>query len=82
MALGLPVITTKVGLEGLHCKPEQEILVAENPDEFIKQIFRLQSNSEFARLLSINAYRYVLKNHSWSEKVAPVVTSINNLIKN
>lgn len=82
MALGLPSITTSTGLEGLDSIPGQDILLANTPDEFTKQILRLNNDREFAQLLSINAFKYVQKNHSWSGKLAPVTIAINNLLSN
>ncbi|CAH7142297.1 Glycosyl transferase family 1 [Vibrio chagasii] len=82
MALGLPSITTATGLEGLDSIPEQDILVADTPDEFTKQILRIDNDTEFAKSISVNALSYVQTNHSWSGKLAPVTISINNLLSN
>ncbi|MDA0146573.1 glycosyltransferase family 4 protein [Vibrio sp. RW] len=82
MALGLPSITTATGLEGLDSTPEQDILVADTPDEFTKQILRIDNDIEFAKFLSVNALNYVQNNHSWSGKLAPVTIAINNLLSN
>ena len=38
MALGKVVLTTAVGVEGIEAKNRQEILIADTPEEFIKQI--------------------------------------------
>ncbi|ASI89238.1 glycosyl transferase family 1 [Vibrio mediterranei] len=82
MALGLPSITTSTGLEGLESIPEQEILVADTPDEFTDQILRIDNDIEFAKSISENAHNYVQHNHSWSGKLAPVTIAINNLLSN
>ncbi|XNS74329.1 glycosyltransferase family 4 protein [Vibrio cyclitrophicus] len=82
MALGLPSITTATGLEGLDSIPGEDILIAETPDEFTKQILRIDNDIEFAMSLSINAFNYVQHNHSWSGKLAPVTITINNLLSN
>ncbi len=38
MALGKVVLTTAVGVEGIEAKNRQEILIADTPEEFVKQI--------------------------------------------
>lgn len=80
MALGLPTVTTATGLEGLDSTPGQDILIADTPDEFIKQILRIDNDTEFAKSLSVNALSYVQNNHSWSGKLAPVTIAIKNLL--
>jgi glycosyltransferase involved in cell wall biosynthesis len=42
MALGKPVITTKIGAEGILYKNEDNICIAENPDDFLKYVQKLQ----------------------------------------
>ena len=82
MALGLPSITTATGLEGLDSLPEQDILIADTPDEFTQQILRIDNDAEFAKFLSVNAFNYVQNSHSWSGKLSPVTVAINNLLSN
>ncbi|WP_282150308.1 glycosyltransferase family 4 protein [Vibrio diabolicus] len=79
MALGIPSITTRTGLEGLESVPGKDILLADTPDEFIKHISKLYHDPEFARTLSENAYSYIQSNHSWSGKLKPAIKAIDNL---
>lgn len=41
LAAGRPVVSTSVGAEGLDLLPEEEILIADTPEEFATQIMRL-----------------------------------------
>ena len=38
MALGKTIISSSIGLEGIHATDKKEVLIANNPDEFIAQI--------------------------------------------
>ncbi len=35
---GLPVVSTSIGAEGIHCKPGENILIADNPQAFADAI--------------------------------------------
>ncbi len=82
MALGIPSITTSTGLEGLEAQPEKDILISDNPEQFVTQILKLEKDRDFAQKLSINAFKYVQFTHSWSGKLKPVTIAIEKLLKN
>lgn len=82
MALGIPSVTTSTGLEGLEAIPEKDILVADTAETFIQHVLRLEKDPEYAKEISINAYKYVQSNHTWSGKLSPVTNAINNLLLN
>ncbi|PKH05320.1 glycosyltransferase family 4 protein [Moritella sp. Urea-trap-13] len=82
MALGIPSITTSTGLEGLEAQPEKDILISDNPEQFVSQIIKLEKDRDFAQKISINAFRYVQSTHSWSGKLNPVTTAIEKLLQN
>jgi glycosyltransferase involved in cell wall biosynthesis len=81
MALGIPVITTSIGLEGLAALPGKDILIADAVEVYIKHIQELENNPAYAEEISLNAYKYVKKSHSWSGKLKPVINAIDYLIK-
>jgi glycosyltransferase involved in cell wall biosynthesis len=41
MSLGLPVVTTRIGAEGMHLQDGIHALVADEPDEFADAVVRL-----------------------------------------
>src|ERR1019366_5487036 len=65
MAMGKAVVSTSVGAEGLPVRSEQDILIADEPDEFANAVVGLlidrKRRGEIGR-----AAREVAQQHSWS----------------
>ncbi|MEY0174940.1 glycosyltransferase family 4 protein [Providencia rettgeri] len=80
MALGIPVIATSTGLEGLHATPDKEILVANTPEIYVEKILLLHNNHQFSKKISENGYVYVKGQHSWSNKLKPLCEKIHQLL--
>lgn len=65
MALGLPVVTTSIGCEGIALRPGEHALVADTPDRFADAVIRLlRDHDERARLGSAGR-RLVEGSYSW-----------------
>jgi glycosyltransferase involved in cell wall biosynthesis len=62
MSLGLPIVTTTIGYEGITADPEIHLKVADTPIDFINQISFLLDNYQKRVQLGQNAREY-LKNH-------------------
>lgn len=71
MSLGLPVITTEVGYEGLSAKINFELLVSNSPEEFANSILELNRDEAKYQELAVNARRYVSQNHDWKKLLIP-----------
>ncbi len=65
MACGLPIISTKTGVSGLDVVPDQHVLIANTPEEFVKQITRVIENNELYNSLRSNAHHLIKKKYSW-----------------
>jgi glycosyltransferase involved in cell wall biosynthesis len=65
MAAGVPVISTKVGVEGLSIKDGHHILLANNPEEFIEKINLLLKNRNLYQTIQKNAYQLIKNEYSW-----------------
>ena len=79
--MGIPAITTSIGLEGLFAVDGESIVVANTPHEFVSTILKLFNDPSFGKTISKNGLGYVQQNHSWSEKLQPLIQVINNLIE-
>jgi glycosyltransferase involved in cell wall biosynthesis len=66
MAMGLPIISTSIGVSGLDVKDEREVLIAENEEQFILKINEILQNEKLYFSLQKNAYQLVKKKYSWS----------------
>lgn len=81
MALGIPTITSSIGLEGLDAKQNKEILVSDTIESYVKNITKLNTDLFFAKSVAENAYKYVQEHHSWSQKLAPLISTINSILR-
>jgi len=64
MAVKIPVITSTLGLGDIKAEIGKDILIADTPDEFVKQIKYLSDNKH-QQEIGNNGYNYVLEKHSW-----------------
>jgi polysaccharide biosynthesis protein PslH len=65
MAMGLPVVSTRQGIEGLNVRPGRDLLVGENPAEFAVLVCRLLDNDLAREELGVAGRRFVEANHRW-----------------
>jgi sugar transferase (PEP-CTERM/EpsH1 system associated) len=65
LACGLPVITTRLGLEGINAKPGEDILVADTGQEFYEATKKLLETEEFYSSLSLNGAKLIRREYSW-----------------
>lgn len=69
MAMGMPVISTTVGAEGLPVGNERELLLADTPREFAEAVVRVLTNQTLARELGKRAARLVREQFGWNRAV-------------
>ncbi len=65
LALGVPVITTSKGMEGLDLIPEEHLLVADQPAEFAGQVMRLFHDTDLHERLSEAGRKRVKTLYDW-----------------
>ena len=66
-ACGLPVVSTKVGVEGLSIENEVHLLIEDDMDVFAHKIKRLLTDNELSKMLGINARNFVVENYTWTK---------------
>lgn len=66
MAAGVPVISTRLGAEGLNANDHEQILLAENAAEFSACIRSLLANPEYALKLRSAALNLVTGHYNWA----------------
>lgn len=59
MALGRIIITTSLGLEGIHAEHKKHVLIADTPKEFVECIQYCYDNKKMLNLMSQNAFTFV-----------------------
>lgn len=65
MALGTPVVSTSRGAEGLEARPGADILIADEPTEFVGAVLHLLGDSMLRAKLVVNGRRLVRERYSW-----------------
>ncbi|MFH1415430.1 MAG: glycosyltransferase family 4 protein [Elusimicrobiota bacterium] len=65
MATGLPVISTSLGAEGVGAEEGLNILIADTPADFVKQIEFLMTDRKMRSKLVSEGSKFVRENYDW-----------------
>lgn len=66
MAMGIPVITNDVGIEGIDLTDGKNILVANSDEEFIAKTIELLKNDDIRNCMSVKSKEFIKYNHKWN----------------
>ncbi|MCD6194553.1 MAG: glycosyltransferase [Candidatus Aminicenantes bacterium] len=66
MALGVPVVATPIGSQGIKAVPGKHLFVEESIENFAQKVVSLLQNEEIARKMAQEARRLVEEHYSWS----------------
>jgi sugar transferase (PEP-CTERM/EpsH1 system associated) len=77
-ASGLPVVSTSMGAEGIRCHNEQDILLADTPQQYIDKIHLLISNEQQYNSLSDKALTNITQNYSWESILEPMLAMLTD----
>jgi len=72
MFYGLPVVTTSIGNEGIEAVPEEDVLVADTPQEFARKVIKVLKDRQLWKQLSFNGNKFVKDGFS-QEKVWGII---------
>lgn len=65
MAAGVPVVTTKIGIEGIRATNGEEVLVADSPTELAQATVEIIKNKNLYQKITLAARRLVEKEYCW-----------------
>lgn len=65
MAVGTPVVSTTIGVQGLPLVHGRDVLVADSPDEFANAVVALLGDQQLQKRLSENAQQIVRGLYGW-----------------
>lgn len=77
MALGLPTVSTTMGLEGFHAVHGRDLLIADSTEDLAAAVIRLLDDRGFAEAMALAARHYVESTHSWPAMLAPMIELID-----
>jgi glycosyltransferase involved in cell wall biosynthesis len=74
MAAGLPVITTSQGNGGIGAREEEEIIVADDPEEFAQRTVELLQNGHQRKAMGQRGMDFVRRNFDWNQIIKRLET--------
>ncbi|MCU0036427.1 glycosyltransferase family 4 protein [Escherichia coli] len=80
MALGMPVITSRVGYEGIGANINEEILIADNIDEYKSALEIIKDDIEYKNIAK-KARLFVENKFRWSQQLSTLTDNIEGLLK-
>jgi sugar transferase (PEP-CTERM/EpsH1 system associated) len=69
MAMGVPVVATSMANRGIHATPGQEILLADDPEQFAAATIRLFHDVHLRETLRNNAKQFIEQNFRWEKNL-------------
>ena len=80
LSMGIPVVSTRKGAEGLDLKHEHEILIEDDPMEFAESVIRLIGDNDFVKRLSNNGRRLMETKYSWQVICGQMMNKIDQMM--
>ncbi len=72
LAVGVPIVSTALGCEGIQVQPERDILVGDAPEEFAAQVLRLLNDPALGRELAANGRKLVQEKYDYRSACRPL----------
>lgn len=80
MAMGLPIVSTSVGCEGIGVEHGRDLLIADTSQEFADAVLRLLSGFELRKQLGEAGREFALQNYGWDSICAGLDSALNALV--
>ena len=80
MAMGVPVVSTTIGAEGLGAQDHKHLMIADNAETFANRCIEVLKNSECQQQLSQNALTWVRENYDWNLLCNQAKNSVESLL--
>lgn len=77
MSMGIPIVATSIASEGLTASNNENIMIADDPENFVENITLLFRDEKKYKFFSENSRRIVEENYSYKK----VVEKLENVIK-
>jgi sugar transferase (PEP-CTERM/EpsH1 system associated) len=69
MAMGVPVVTTSLGFEGIKAVPGNDLFVEDTPQRFAAQVLQLMQDEDLRKTIARNAQKVVEENYRWDKNL-------------
>lgn len=64
-AYAMPVVTTTIGLEGIHAELEKDVIVADTSEDFAKRVIELLEDKSMQEKLATNGRQLAQQKYDW-----------------
>jgi glycosyltransferase involved in cell wall biosynthesis len=81
MSMGIPVLSTRLGAEGLAARERENIMLAETPDEFVQKTLELLRDEQLRHKIGSNGRLLVTEKFSWQKGVEILEEVLNKLVQ-
>jgi sugar transferase (PEP-CTERM/EpsH1 system associated) len=81
MALGVPVVSTTVGAEGIDARDGEHLLLADRPEAFADAVAALARDAERRAALSARGRALVVERYDWQAVTEPLVETYDRLLR-
>jgi len=82
MAMKRPIVSTRIGCEGIALAHEESALFADTPEEFAEAVLRLFADADLRARLTAKAYQNVLEGYSWEANGRALDRVYHSLLNN
>ncbi|MCR4277378.1 MAG: glycosyltransferase family 4 protein, partial [Candidatus Roizmanbacteria bacterium] len=79
MGSGMPVISSVTGIVGLEVTDNKDVVIANDPIEFVSKIKQLLTNKKFYEKIRKNAYNLVKEKYQWNQTAKELESVYKNL---
>jgi len=76
MAAGVPVVATRVAVDGTNAMPDEHVLVCDDSEGFAEAMVRLLKDPPFGQAMADRAWAWVSRTYSWER----VFGSLDNVL--
>ena len=82
MAIGRPIVTTSLGAEGIPASHRENIILADQPEEFAKGTLDLLNDDKLFEKIRVQGRKLVEEKYSWAKGVEVMEEILEKMIKN
>lgn len=80
MAMGKPIVSTHIGVEGLNVQDGKHVLLADAPEQFAAAVRTLLDTPSFASTVGDNARQLVVQSYDWGQITRHMLGTVESLI--
>jgi glycosyltransferase involved in cell wall biosynthesis len=81
MAMGVPIVSTTIGAEGLGCRSDEQLLLADGAEAFAAAVVRMLQQPSLQKALCQNAAEWIKTRYDWKLLCAQATGEVERLLE-